>query len=87
MSYDEQRISDQIDGGLHNEKLTKRGRPKNGTPRQATAKDCFYCEGTKMHWGKPCGACNGTGKEIVRKQLQKVYNSENGLPINSNLDQ
>lgn len=64
----------------------KRGRPKKGVARQATANDCHYCEGTKIHWGKSCPACNGSGKEIVRKQLQKVYNAENGLPIYDNLD-
>lgn len=51
-----------------------------------TKKDqCFFCEGTKRHWGSECGACDGTGLEKVRKQLQKVYNAKHGLPINQNL--
>lgn len=63
----------------------QRGRPKKETATQSTVKDCYFCEGTKVHWGAKCQACNGTGKEAVRKQHQKVYNSENGLPINDNL--
>ena len=48
--------------------------------------DCPECEGLKYHWGKPCGACDGTGSEKVRRQLQKVYNAKNGLPINYNIE-
>jgi len=47
--------------------------------------DCFYCEGTKLHWGKNCGACDGTGSEKVRKQLVRVYNAKNNIPIRDNL--
>ena len=47
--------------------------------------DCFYCEGLKTHFAKSCGACDGTGKEIIRKQLQKVYNAKNNKPIRTNL--
>ena len=47
---------------------------------------CFFCEGTGRHFGQTCGACDSTGKEIVRKQKQKVYNSKNGLPINTNIN-
>ena len=47
--------------------------------------ECFYCEGTKMHWGKECGACDGTGSDKVRKQLVKVYNAKNNIPIRTNL--
>lgn len=49
--------------------------------------NCQFCEGTGFHFStiKPCQACEGTGKEIVRKQLQKVYNAKNKLPINYNL--
>ena len=47
--------------------------------------DCGYCEGTKLHFGIDCVACDGTGKEVVRKQLQKVYNAKNDLPIRENL--
>lgn len=48
--------------------------------------NCSYCEGTILHFGKICGACNGTGSERMRKQLQKVYNAQNNLPINYNLN-
>lgn len=57
---------------------------KNGDG-QPDIKKCFYCEGTKYHFGAECGACDGTGKELVRKQMQKVYNSKNDLPLNYNL--
>lgn len=51
------------------------GRPKgvkNGEGKTNHA--CFYCEGTKTHWGKLCGACDGTGSDTVRKKLSKAYN-------------
>ena len=44
--------------------------------------ECPYCEGTKFHWGKECGACEGTGSKKVKVQLDKVYRAKNGLPIN-----
>jgi len=47
--------------------------------------DCFYCEGSEHHWGKACGACDGTGSEKVRKQLVKVYNAKNNIPIRTNV--
>lgn len=46
---------------------------------------CSFCEGTTRHFGKDCAACNGTGSDLVRKQLQKVYNATNKLPLNYNL--
>jgi DnaJ-class molecular chaperone len=58
---------------------------KNGQG-QPNSKDCFYCEGTGRHFiGDNCQACDGTGSELVRRQLQKVYNSKNNLPLNYNL--
>ena len=63
-----------------------RGRKKgvpNGNAKRID--DCDFCEGTGGHFGKSCGACNGTGSERMRKQLQKVYNAQNNLPINYNL--
>ena len=63
-----------------------RGRKKgvpNGNAKRIDG--CDFCEGTGGHFGKSCGACNGTGSEIMRKQLQKVYNAKNNLPINYNL--
>lgn len=56
-----------------------------GEGREATRLDCWYCEGTKRHMGAECGACNSSGKESVRKQLVKVYNAENDIPIRTNL--
>jgi DnaJ-class molecular chaperone len=47
--------------------------------------DCFFCEGTAFHWGKECGACEGTGSEKVRIQLVKVFNAKNKIPIRTNL--
>ena len=67
--------------------MALRGRKKgikNGEG-QPNIKDCHFCEGTGGHFGKSCGACNGTGSERMRKQLQKVYNAQNNLPINYNL--
>ena len=60
------------------------GRDKKGY-KNYIKDDCFYCEGTKYHWGKECGACDGTGSEKVRKQLVKVYNAKNGIKIRNNL--
>ena len=58
---------------------------KNGQG-QPNRNDCFYCEGTGRHFGgDDCQACEGTGSELVRKQLQKVYNAKNNLPLNYNL--
>lgn len=48
-------------------------------------KPCIYCDGTGKHWGVDCGGCEGTGNDKVRKQLQKVYNAKNNLPINYNV--
>jgi len=48
--------------------------------------DCHFCEGVGLHFGKDCGACDGTGEERVRKQKQKLYNAKNNLPINHNLN-
>jgi DnaJ-class molecular chaperone len=60
----------------------KKGIPNgNSKPKDA----CDFCEGTELHFGKDCGACNGTGSETMRKQLQKVYNAQNNLAINDNL--
>lgn len=56
-------------------------------PETAIKGGCFFCEGTKYHWGSTCGACDGTGKDIVRTQLQKVYNAKNGINIrNTRMD-
>lgn len=44
--------------------------------------ECYFCEGKKRHFGQICGACDSTGSEKVRKQIQKVYNAKNNLPIN-----
>ena len=61
----------------------KRGRPKGGSNLGTIIKGgCFFCEGTGVHWGSPCGACDGTGKDSVRKQLHKAYNAKHGIPIN-----
>jgi hypothetical protein len=57
---------------------------KNGEG-QPNNKGCHFCEGTGLHYGDECKACDGTGEEIVRKQMQKVYNSKNKLPLNYNL--
>lgn len=66
--------------------MATRGRKKGQTNGNAKIADnCDYCEGSGGHFGKSCGACDGTGSERIRKQLQKVYNSKNGLPINYNL--
>jgi len=63
-----------------------KGRKKGIPNGNSNPKDgCDFCEGTGGHFGKSCGACNGTGSERMRKQLQKVYNAENNLPINYNL--
>lgn len=43
---------------------------------------CDYCEGTCFHFGKECGGCEGTGKKIVQKQLEKVYRAKQGMKIN-----
>ena len=67
--------------------MAKRGRRpglKNGES-QPNNKSCHFCEGTGGHFGKSCGACDGTGSELVRKQMQKVYNAKNKLPLNYNL--
>lgn len=60
---------------------------KKGIPNGITkgSDTCDYCEGIGRHFGKECGACNGTGSERMRKQLQKVYNAKNDLPINYNI--
>lgn len=66
--------------------MAKRGR-KLGIPNgQALKKDaCFFCEGTGLHWGSECKGCDGSGSDKVRKQLLKVYNAKNGLPINQSI--
>jgi len=63
-----------------------RGR-KKGIPNGITkgSDTCDYCEGIGFHHGKECFACNGTGSERTRRQLQKAYNSQNNIPINYNL--
>jgi DnaJ-class molecular chaperone len=61
------------------------GRKKGVLNGQGYKDSCTFCEGTKFHWGKKCGACDGTGSENVRKQLVKVYNAKNGIKIRSNL--
>ena len=50
-----------------------------------TQNACYFCEGSKYHFGKECGACDGTGIERVRKQLVKVYNAKNNLPLNTTI--
>lgn len=62
------------------------GRTKGIKNGQAKKDACEFCEGTKYHWGKECGACDGTGSEKVRRQLVKVYNAKNGIKIRSNLN-
>lgn len=63
-----------------------RGRKKGTLNGQAKGIDnCSFCEGTGKHFGGICGACDGTGSNRMRKQLQKVYNAQNNLPINYNL--
>jgi len=56
---------------------------KNGLA--TNTKSCTFCEGTEKHFGSDCKACDATGEEVVRKQLQKVYNAKNKLPLNYNL--
>lgn len=72
--------------GFETTKLIEMPRQKSGEGKQATKRDCIHCEGTRNHFGGECGGCNGTGKDIVRKQKQKVHNAENDLPLNYNLD-
>jgi DnaJ-class molecular chaperone len=62
------------------------GRKKGISNGNGKLKDaCNYCEGIGIYFGGTCGGCNGTGSEKMRKQLQKVYNAQNNLPINYNL--
>ncbi len=46
---------------------------------------CWWCNGSKFHLATKCFPCNGTGKDRVRVQGQKLYNALNDLPINYNL--
>ncbi len=67
--------------------MQKRGR-KKGVPNGVKTKRkdaCEFCEGTGYTWGDDCKACDGTGRESVRKQLQRVYNVKNNLPLNYNV--
>lgn len=67
--------------------MSVRGRKKgvsNGNGKGSN--NCEFCEGIGIHWGKSCGACDGTGSELVRRQIQKVYNAKNNLPISYNLN-
>ena len=69
--------------------MAVRGRKKgvpNGQSAAANTDECDFCEGSGRHWGGSCGACDGTGSELVRKQMQKVYNAKNKLPLNYNLN-
>lgn len=52
------------------------GRTK-GTKNGEGKKDaCDFCEGTKYHWGKECGACDKQGFDLVACELdQKYYES------------
>lgn len=61
------------------------GRTKGIKNGQGNNDNCEFCEGSTYHWGKECGACDGTGSEKVRRQLVKVYNAKNGIKIRSNL--
>ena len=66
--------------------MRARGRKKgtkNGNAKKTNA--CDYCEGIGDYFGGICGACNGTGSERLRRQLQKTYNAQNNLPINYNI--
>jgi len=56
--------------------------PLENIPNRFT---CIYCEGSQKHWGVECPACDGTGLDKVRKQLQKVYNAKNNLPLRYNV--
>ena len=57
---------------------------RNGE-NSSNSKSCTFCEGTRKHFGVDCRACDATGEELVRKQMQKVYNAKNKLPLNYNL--
>jgi len=66
--------------------MATRGRKKGVSNGNSKPKDaCDNCEGIGNYFGGICGACNGTGSERIRRQLQKVYNAQNNLPINYNL--
>jgi DnaJ-class molecular chaperone len=43
--------------------------------------NCTYCEGSKFHFGKECGACDGSGQLKVQKALDNVYRAKNNLPL------
>lgn len=69
---------------------SNRGRKKgvpNGQSDPENPDKCWHCEGLGFKYGvgNPCGACEGTGSDLVRRQVQKVYNSKNKLPLNHNL--
>ncbi len=46
---------------------------------------CTYCEGTCFHFGKECGACDGTGKKKVQFLLDRVYKAKNDLPLRQSI--
>lgn len=53
---------------------------------EETKNGCVFCGGSgAICWGGKCGACNGSGKEKIRRILQKLYNAENNLPNDYNL--
>jgi hypothetical protein len=59
--------------------MAKRGRPKGVRNGQGTkAEECTYCEGTKFHMGRKCGACDSTGLRKVQIALDTLYRVKNG---------
>jgi len=55
-------------------------------PKAQIKIDCFFCEGSGGHFGKECGACDGTGLEKIRQSLQRTYNLKNKLPRTYNIN-
>ncbi len=47
--------------------------PRKKKPNGKVA-DCTYCEGLKIHWGKKCIACDGTGRKDVQKKIDSCNN-------------
>jgi len=65
----------------------RRGRKRINDKTLAQIKiDCFVCEGVGSHFGGDC-ACNGSGKEKLRRALQRVYNLENDFDKSYNINQ